>query len=415
MSSIDNRIVEMQFNNSRFESNAKTTMSTLDKLKEKLNFSKASKELKEFQNDSDSFSLDRMASTIDKIGDKFTLLGQIGMNAMNRIASAAVDAGVSLLKSISVDQVSAGWSKYEQETNTVAALYAAVKSKGKSLDDVYEVLDAMAEYSDLTSYSYSQMSDAISKFVSAGQDMSKSEVAIEGIANAAALAGVSIGDASRAFTNFSDAMGKGYFQLADWKSIQLIHMDTENFKQTVLDTAKELGKLDDQYRVIGEESKGAVDTANFTEYLRYGFFDREVIMKTMEKYADRTTEFGKEAFEAAQKARTFTDVLDSVKDAASTGWKNSFKLIFGDMEEATELFSGMADPIIAVVQDIDNFRNSVLQGWRDLGGRDSIIGAVSNIWDSFEDLRTEFSRSWNQVFTAQGLRDMSNGVFNLVD
>ena len=406
MSSVDNRIVEMQFNNKRFEENAKQTMSTLDKLKEKLSFKSATKEMSDFQNTADSFNLSHIASAVDEIGDKFTLLGNLGQQAMQRIANAAIDAGVSLVKSISVDQMSAGMQKYEQETNTVQALYAALKPKGKSLEDIYGVLDKLTEYSDETSYSYAQMADGVSKFVAAGQDIDKSELVMEGIANAAALAGVSIQDAGIAFRNFSDAMGKGAFQLQDWKSIQNIHMDTEAFKNEVLETAAALGKLEKDangvYWITTGTGKTAkkqeINAANFGEYLRYDFFDRDVIMATMEKYADRTTELGDTAFKAAQQAKTFTDVMDAVKDAVSTQWKSSFKIIFGDLNEAIDLFTPMANAIIEFTSSIDEFRNHILTKWKDAGGRDSMIGTLENIWETFNWFTEQFKFAVFDVF-----------------
>ena len=406
MSSVDNRIVKMQFNNQRFEQNAKETMSTLDKLKEKLKFKDTTNELNDFQSAANSFNLSHIASAVDQIGDKFTLLGNLGQQAMQRIANAAIDAGISLVKSISVDNIGAGMQKYEQETNTVQALYAALKPKGKTLEDVYGVLDKLAEYSDETSYSYTQMADGVSKFVAAGQDVDRSEVVMEGIANAAALAGVSIQDASIAFRNFSDAMGKGAFQLQDWKSIQNIHMDTEAFKTEVLETAAALGKLEKDangsfWITTGSGKKAKkqeINAANFGEFLRYDFFDRDVIMATMEKYADRTTELGDSAFKAAQQAKTFTDVMDAVKDAVSTQWKESFRIIFGDLNEAIELFTPMANAVIEFTSSIDSFRNLVLTKWKDAGGRDSMIGVLKDLWETFSWFTEQFKFAVFDVF-----------------
>ena len=385
MSSVDNRIVEMQFNNKRFEQNAKETMSTLDRLKEKLNFKDATRDMRDFQSAADSFNLSRIADAVETLGNRFTMLGELGQQVFQRLASAALNAGEQIVKSIFVDQISAGMNKYELETNAVQALYAALKPKGKSLEDIYAVLDKLTAYSDETSYSYTQMADGISKFVAAGQDINKSELVMEGIANAAAMAGVSISDAGIAFRNFSDAIAKGKFSLMDWKSIQNIHMDTEAFKNEVIKTAIELGKLDKEGMITVGTGKNAkkekVTAQNFQEYLRYGFFDADVIMAVMQKYADRTTELGDAAFKAAQQAKTFTDVLDAVKDAASTGWKTSFKIIFGDLNEAIEFFTPMANVIIELVNDIDEFRNNMLTFWKDAGGRSYAIQALSNLWE----------------------------------
>lgn len=411
MSSIDQRIVEMQFNNKRFEENAKTTMSTLDKLKEKLNFSSQKQSLEEFQNASDSFKLSHIAAAVEEISNRFTLLGNIGQQTMERIASAAVNAGTALIKSISVDQISAGMSKYEQETNIVQTLYGALKPKGVELRKIYDTLEDLTAYSDETSYSYTQMADAISKFVNAGQDLEKSEKVIEGISNAAALAGIGIHDAEIIYRNFADAIGKGGFQLMDWKSIKIAHMDTEWLKKAFIEEAIAQGKLDKSGRVkVKDEKKnkkGVVTQAakyvsvweDFEESLRRGWLDTGVLTATMLKYANRELDgFGKEAFAAAQNAKTFTDVLDAVKDSVSTGWSNSFKIVFGELEEAIAFFTPMANKVIEFTSDIDEARNALLQGWSDLGGRDSMISALSTVWDTFTFLTQEITRSARLVF-----------------
>ena len=411
MSSIDNRIVEMQFNNDRFEKNAKESMSTLDKLKEKLNFRDHTKELEEFQNASDSFNLNRMADAIDSISNKFSLLGQIGMQAMQRIASSAVDAGLKLVKSISVDQISAGMQKYEQETNVIQTLYGALKPKGTQLDEIYDVMETLTAYSDETSYSYTQMADAVSKFVNAGVDLKEAETVIEGISNAAAMAGIGIHDTEIIYRNFADAIGKGGFRSNDWKSIKIAHMDTEWLKEAFIQEAIAQGKLDESGRVQTKaekrNKKGQVTQAaeytnvrdDFEGTLIKGWLDNDVINGVMLKYATRDMEgFGKEAFAAAQNAKTFTDVFDAVKDSVSTGWSRSFRIIFGDLEEAIAFFTPMANRIIEFTSRIDEARNTLLQGWKDTGGRDSMIGALSNIWDTVEKFADAFEDSIFNVF-----------------
>ena len=435
MSTVDTRVVEMQFNNKRFEQNAKQTMSTLDKLKEKLKFKGSDDGLRELQNASNSFSMDHIANAVDNIGDKFTLMGQIGMKAMGRIADAAVNAGISLVKSLSVDQISAGMSKYEQETNIVQTLYGSLKPKGTQLSEIYAVLDDLASYSDETSYSYTQMADAISKFVNAGIDLKDSEVMIEGIANAAAKAGIGIHDTEIIFRNFSDAMNKGRMQLMDWRSLQLSHIDTEWFKEAFIEEAINLGKLSKDGKVLVKEAKknakGVITAAaeykdvrtNFGDTLVKGWLDVEVMEAVLKKYATRDLEgFGKEAFAAAQNAKTFTDVIDAVKDSVATGWSNSFRIMFGDLEEAIAFFTPMANTVIEFTASIDEARNKMLQGWKDAGGRDSMIGALKTVWDIFLDISSFVKRGFRTGFdvgwiTSSGsaLVSFTNAIKSAVD
>lgn len=411
MSSVDNRVVQMEFDNKRFESNVKTTMSTLDKLKQKLSFGKETKELEELQNAGNNFNMSHMANTIDKIGDKFSMLGVLGMTAMNKIASAAVDAGTRILKSLSIDQISAGFDKYTEETNSVQAIYSAVKPKGKTLSQVYDSLEKLAKYTDETSYNYTVMTGTLANFIGKGLDMQRSETMLEGIANAAASAGVGIQDANILFRNWADAVSSGALALKDWKSMKLVHMDTEAFVNELIDMAKEVGTVDKATgklsKTMTNVGKAAADEVvtinNFEDLLRYGFVNTEVMARVFEKYADQTTEFGLDAFHAAQQARTFVDVIESLKDATSTGWKTSFRIIFGDLEEATSFFSDMADKLLGVVGDIDEARNNLLMGWRRLGGRDTLIEGLNYWWESFETVRSLVGSSFKEAF---GIKDM---------
>lgn len=411
MSSIDNRVVQMEFDNKRFESNVKTTMSTLDKLKQKLSFGKETKELEELQNAGNNFNMSHMANAIDKIGDKFSMLGVLGMTAMSKIANAAVDAGTRILKSLSVDQITAGFDKYTEETNAVQAIYSAVKPKGKTLNQVYGTLEKLAKYTDETSYNYTVMTGTLSNFIGKGLDMQRSETMLEGIANAAASAGVGIQDANILFRNWADAVSSGALALKDWKSMKLVHMDTEAFVNELIDMAKEVGTVDKKTgklsKTMTSVGKAAADEVvsinNFEELLRYGFVNTEVMARVFEKYADQTTEFGLDAFHAAQQARTFVDVVESLKDAASTGWKTSFRIIFGDLEEATDFFSDMADKLLTVVGDIDEARNNIFKGWRRLGGRETLIEGLNFWWANFEGIRAVISSSFKEAF---GIKDM---------
>lgn len=388
MSSIDNRIVEMEFNNKRFEENARQSMSTLDKLKEKLNFRSATKELEEFQNASDSFNLSRIASAVEEIGNKFTLMGNLGYQAMQRIANAALNAGTALIKSISIDQISAGMSKYEQETNVIQTLYGALKPKGTQLSEIYDAMELLTKYSDETSYSYTQMADAVSKFVNAGIDLRDAETMIEGVSNAAALAGIGIHDTAIIYRNFADAIGKGSFKLQDWKSIQIAHMNTEWLKQAFIDEAIAQGKLAKNFNI-----------KDFENSLSKGWLDTKVMQNVLNKYANRELKgFGQEAFAAAQNAKTFTDVIDALKDSVSTGWSRSFRIIFGDLKEAIAFFTPMANTVIEFTAAIDEFRNNILTSWKNLGGRDSMISALSEIWHSFTRISDAFSHGFIKTF-----------------
>lgn len=395
MSSIDNRIVQMEFENQQFESGVKSTMSLLERFKSALNFGgDAGKSFEEVQNASKRVDLSGMASAIQNISDKFSLMGQIGFQAMQRIASSVANAGINLAKSLSIDQIGAGMQKYEEETNAVQTMYYALKDSGTTLEDVYGVLDKVAAYADQTSYSYTQMTNSMSQFITAGVDINKAEVAVEGIANASAKAGIGISQTAILFRNFSDAMSKGAMGLTDYKSLQIGKFDTRDFRKQVIEAAKAVGRLNEEGYVIDKTTgkvnkKAQVTIDNFTDMLRYDFMDTEVMIQTLSKYADTTTEFGLEAYHAAQQAKTFSDVMDSLKDVIGTGWKESFRYIFGDLEEAIDFFSWMADAVIDATYVFAEIRNQILSDWKDAGGREDLVEGIKAWFGDFTSIGKE--------------------------
>lgn len=424
---IDERVVSMEFDNSKFESNVKTSLSTLDKLKEALKFSGASKGIEDF------------SSSIEQTGNKFSALEVIATGALLRIGSQAVTLGERLVKSLSLDQISAGWQKFADKTTSVATLVA----QGNAIEEVNSQLDRLNWFTDETSYNFTEMVANIAKFTATGKGLEESVNAMEGIATWAALSGQNASTASRAMYQLSQAMGSGYMRLEDYKSIQNASMDTDEFRQKCLDAAVALGTLkktgNDTYKSL-VASTDAFSKSQFAKSLTEGqWFTSDVMMKVFSEYAsavdqiyketERTGElasevidnihakakqiqaekigideteainqaikelgynfdaFGLKAFEAAQKARTFRDVLDSVKDAVSTGWMNTFELIFGNAEEATEMWTDLANGLWDIFAGPGEARNEWLReglssGWDRLASRIESTGVELEVFEN---------------------------------
>ena len=365
---IDSKIVEMQFDNSKFEKNVATSMSTLDKLKNALKFDGIGDGIKKISSSMSSFNARGMTDAIETVTAKFSYLDVVAITAISNITNSAVNAGKRILASLSVDQIMAGWTKFGQKTSSVATLVA----QGYELETVNSQLERLNWFTDETSYNFTDMVENISKFTATGQELEPSVTAMEGIATWAALSGQNATTASRAMYQLSQAMGKGALKYDDFKSIQNASMDTKEFRQHCLDAAVALGTLkqtaEGMYSVVGKENH-TFDINRFTEYLSQdAWLTSDVMMNVFTQYSsavdkiykyaeehgitaseaieelgDDIDSFGKKAFLAAQEARTFTDVIDSVKDAASTSWMNIFELLIGNYEEATKLYTDMAN------------------------------------------------------------------------
>lgn len=423
---IDYKIVEAQFQNSSFEKNIKESTHSLDNFKKALNFGNAANGLNALTDTSSISAMGQLGTKIDSIGNKFTTLGIVGFTALQRITNAAIDTGVALAKSLSVDQVSAGWSKFGSKTSSVATLVA----QGNALEDVNEQLDRLNWFTDETSYNFVDMVSNIAKFTASGKDLKESVTAMEGIANWAALSGQNAATASRAMYQLSQAMGAGIMRKEDYKSIQNASMDTDEFRQKALDAAVALGTLkknsDGTYKSLMASGNAARNftKSQFAENLTEGlWFTSDVMMKVFQDYSsaveqiyeyadekgitasqaidelgDKVDAFGLKAFKAAQEARTWGDAVDSVKDAVSTGWMNTFELIFGNQEEATKLWTDLANAMYDVFASGGEARNELLADWKNLGGRDELLSGFWNIWDATGKILGSIKDAFRDIF-----------------
>lgn len=378
--SIDQRIVEMQFDNGQFERGAKQSIETLDKLDKSLDLRESAKNLTALSDAGKNFSLDGVASGIEAVQQKFTALEIMGITALQRITNQAITTGENLVKSLSLDQIAEGFGKYEQKTTSVQTI---VNATGESIDSVSEKLAKLNWFTDETSYNFTDMIANIGKFTSMGIDLDTSVTAMEGIANWAAISGQGVNEASRAMYNLSQAIGVGAVKLMDWKSVENANMATKEFKETAIETAKALGELNAQ----GKTANGtAVTVENFASTLSEAWFTSDVLLKTLNKYGEyadqvytvatekgltcaqameqvngETMNLGERAFKAAQEAKTFTDAINSVKDAVSTGWANTFEIIFGNYEEAKNMWTDLANDLYDIFAGGAEDRNNFLE------------------------------------------------------
>ena len=400
MSSIDQRIVEMQLKNEGFEKGIKQSLKSLKELQKGLDLEKSAKSVDNLQKAGNNFSLDKMGKAVEGIANKFTLLGRIGVQALDRIANSVIDTGVRLTKSLSVDQVSSGMSKYQQK---MASVQTIMNATGDSIDAVNGYLDKLMWFSDETSYNFTEMTAALGTLTSSGGKVEKLIPMIEGMATATAFAGKTSSEFSRVIYNLNQSYSQGYLSLMDWKSVELAQVGSEQLKQTLIDTAVELGKLKKDAKGTTKTLKGTVVTAgNMGSTLNEKWATREVMEAGFGKFASvmeeayKLVEAGKfetasdaiaslsgqfddvyyKAAKAAQEAKSFTEAIDATKDAVSSGWMKSFELIFGNKEESTELWTDLANALWDIFASSGDARNNMLQLWKDAGGRDDLIQGI---------------------------------------
>ncbi len=413
MPTTDDRVVQMTFKNEQFERGVKESLQSLEQLKKALELDKSAESLSNLERIASSFDISGIAKGIEDIASRFTLVGNIGQEAFRRISSFALDEVHKVTSAItSMPQI--GMGKYEQKNKSIQMIQSAMPEK--SIEEIEAVLAKLNEYTDLTSYDFSAMANSIGKFVSAGVDLDVAETAMEGIANEVASAGGEISQANIAMYNFSQALATGSVKLMDWRSIENQNLATKEFKEQIIETAYELGTLGKVQDKVGVTTKGnTVNFENFAQTLNEGWFTSDVLIKVLEKYANREEGVGKKGFEAAKIAITLSQALDAVKDAVSTGWMESFGYLFGNLEEAGDLFTRISDAIIGFTDQISEFRNSILKGWHD-GGEDGISGyqkvieGLSNTWAILMGIVESAKSAFKEIFgelDASGLIEAS--------
>ena len=357
---IDERIVEMRFDNKQFESNVHTSMSTLDKLKQKLNLSGASKGLENIESAAKKVDINPLSKAAETVTAKFSALQVMGVTALANITNSAVNAGKRIASAFTIEPIKTGFNEYELKMNSVQTIMA---STGASIETVNKYLDELNEYSDKTIYSFSDMTESIGKFTNAGVKLDDAVLAIKGISNEAAVSGANANEASRAMYNFAQALSSGYVKLIDWKSIENANMATVEFKQQLIDTAEKVGtltKTTDGYVT----SSGTVITAtrNFNDSLQDQWMTTDVLIGTLKDYADETTDIGKKAFASAQDVKTFSMMMDTLKETAQSGWAKTWELLFGDLEEAKALWTSLTNFFGGIIDKVSDARNKLLEG-----------------------------------------------------
>ena len=464
---VDERVVSMQFDNKQFETNVATTMSTLDKLEAKLNFKGAGKALDELDASAKNVDLSHMGNAVDTIEVKFSAMSVAAIAAIDRIVNRAFDAGERLVKSLSIDQITAGWSKYADKTTAVQTILAAT---GESMEYVNEQLSKMNWFTDETSFNFTDMTNNVGKFTSAGVDLDKAVLAMQGIAAEAALSGQNAQSASRAMYNFSQALGTGSVKVQDWMSIENANMATKEFKETIIETAKELGRVSEAGEILSITSSNYsgdefVNFSNFRNTLAAGWFDSDVLIKSLEKYGGFATklqeitdatgttatemlryvreyesgttdigkisritgvsveelsgymetltskeyELGRKAFQAAQEAKTFQEAIDATKDAVSTGWMNTFEKIFGNYEEAKVIWTKLAEDFYDIFASGGEDRNALLDEWNEIyDGRTILIEGLSGAMDRLIDIIGLVKDAFAAVFPPVTARNLAN-------
>lgn len=424
---VDERVVEMRFDNKQFEQNIQTSLSSLDKLKKSLNLEGAAKGLETVNDAANKCSgnMSPLSNAVETVRVRFSALEVMAITALQNITNSALAAGKNLVSAFIIDPIKSGFEEYETQINAVQTILANTSSKGTTLDQVNNALDELNHYADMTIYNFTEMTRNIGTFTAAGVDLDTSVAAIKGIANLAAVSGSNSQQASTAMYQLSQALAAGTVKLQDWNSVVNAGMGGQVFQDALKETAKVHGIA------IDEMIK---DEGSFRETLSKGWLTSDILTETLAKftgdlnedqlrtmgYADdqikSIMEMGKTANDAATKVKTFTQLFDTLKEAAQSGWTQSWEIIVGGFEEAKELLTEVSDTFSAVINASADARNKMLQDWKDLGGRTMIIEAVKNVFEGLVSVAKPVREAFNEIFppmTGKQLAEITERIRDL--
>lgn len=407
---VDERVVEMRFDNAQFEKNVHRTMQSLEKLNDSLRLDGAEKGFEKISDASAKVDFDEMQGALDDLSGKFSAVEVMGVAALSHITRQAIDTGERLVKSLSLDQVTSGWNKYAQKTASVQTIMNAT---GKSIAKVNGYLSKLMWFSDETSYSFTDMTQSLGQLTASGGDIEKVIPMIMGMANATAYAGKGASEFSRVIYNLNQSYSQGYLSLMDWKSVELAGVATAELKKQIIETGVALGKIKEGDVTVGTFSstlskkwadKEVMETA-FGKFAEFSEAVKKMVdanpgmlaSQAIDALADKYDEVTVKAFKAAQEAKSFSEAVDATKDAVSSGWMETFDILFGNYEEAKGFWSNLAEEFWNMFAGGAAGRNNWLKSAFD-SGLDQLLGT-----EGFGEAGDNYTNLLQKALVNQGL------------
>lgn len=430
---IDERIVEMRFDNAQFEKNVATSMTTLDKLKKSLKFKDSSKSLEEIGRAANRVRFDGMIDGINTVNARFSYLQGTIQHQLNNIVDSCVMASKRMVSALTTQPIKDGFAEYETQMNAVQTILANTQKEGTNVKMVNAALDELNRYADKTIYNFTEMTRNIGTFTAAGVKLDTSVSAIQGIANLAAVSGSMSQQASTAMYQLSQALAAGTVKLMDWNSVVNAGMGGQVFQDALIRTSEHL-KTGAQAAI---DAKGS-----FRESLQTGWLTTEVLTQTLDQFATaadtqeeyeaavkkfldqgyseeqakQMADMAKTAGAAATKVKTFSQLIDTLKEALGSGWTETWRTVIGDFEEAKELWTSVSDVLSDAINKSSNARNAIVKEWADLGGRTALIDSFRNAFNALLSIITPIKEAFSYVFppsTAQQLLAITEGIRDL--
>lgn len=405
---VEQKVVEMRFNNAEFEKGVRGTLGTLEKLNESLKFKNASKGIADVNKSVRTVNFSPIATSIQAVSRKVNIQTAAINAAVANLTNTAVNFGKQVTRSLTITPVKTGLDEYEEKMNSIKVIMTNTKRHGTTFDQVAAALDDLNLYADKTIYNFQQMTSAIGQFTTQGVPLQRSVNAVKGVANLAAYVGAPASDASRAMFQLSQALSTGTVRLQDWMSLEhTAGMGGKEFQTRLIETARVLGTNVD---------KSIKKAGNFRESLKDGWLTTEVLTNTLAQFAgevdkatllqqgftkaqaDNIIELGKSATSSATLVRTISQLTDTMKESVQSGWAKSWEYIVGDLDDASDLLTGISKTFDQITGQSADARNEMLKIWNLGNGRDAVIEGMKYILKGLGPILIEVGDAINEVF-----------------
>jgi tape measure domain-containing protein len=430
MATIDDKVVAMSFESSKFESGVNSTISALDKLKASLKLPAASKGLEDVGNAAKRIDLSHIGRGIDAIVQKLNYFSVTALAIFANVAMKAVQAGAQIVKALTFDPILDGLREYETQINAIQVILSNTAVAGTTIKDVTKALDQLNTYADKTIYNFGQMTKNIGTFTAAGVDLDTAVSSIKGLSNVAALSGANAEDAARAMYQLSQAISAGRVQLMDWRSVENANMGSAAFKRALTETALQMGTLKESaVKMVGPMKNVMINGQSFRNSLaskpgETAWLTSGVLTQTLKQLSGDMTDaqlaaqgytkaeiksiqsLAKNALDSATTVKTVSQLISTTREQLGTQWADTFKIVFGGFLEAKQLFTGLSNAIGGFVQASGEARNKVLQDWKDLGGRTLLIDSIKTAFQNLGLILKPIKEAFRDIFPATTGKDL---------
>ena len=422
---IDERVVEMRFDNRHFESNVETSIHSINKLKDSLDMQGATKGLEGIDKAARNVDMGALGSAVDAVQSKFSSLQIMAITALANITNTAVNAGKRIASALTIDPIKTGMQEYEIKMNAIQTIQANTRNKN-TMADIDAALAELNEYADKTIYNFAQMTSNVGKFTAQGYDVKQATEAVKGLANLAAASGASAQDMARATYQMSQALG-GTIRMIDWNSLRNANMATTELKNTLMALAKTKG--------IDVEAMVAKHGA-FEHTLQEGWLTGEMFTEAMNIYSGVYSEaelkakgftdaqvkdfqeLAKMAESAATEVKTFSQLFDVLKETAQSGWTQTWELIIGDFDTAKKMLTELQNHFSGILNNWADARNTLLSGWKEAGGRQDMIDSFKNLYQAIVAIIKPAKEAFREIFpplTVQNLVNITKALKNFTE